>query len=455
MWIAIAVFAALSLWAALTSNGFLEADACTHYLYARFALRGSPHFLVNVWGRPLFTTLYSIPSAFGGLMGARVTSLVVAIACSLVAQRIARNQGYRWPALALILTLGQPLVFLHSFSELTELLFATLLGLAFLAYQSRRWLLFALVASVLPLSRPEGFGFLILAGVALTIHRRPWWILLLPLALVGWDIVGWMMFGCAGPWWKWLINTWPYSGQSLYKPGNPLHFVMLMPAVTSPLVFPATCIGTWLSLRSRDVEAHRRRCQQLIAVLPLLILIGHSILYATGTLASSGEIRYMLIVAPFWGLLAARGWEWAWESLNWRAPLRWAGVAVLAAVVANSVYPVLPLAPTDDMRRAMRFVDLYRSSGLADTLPRVSTGEVAIFYLLDVSPADSQSSMEYRRDLLASPQPRTIVVSDPIYSMYNADQNRSMSAEELIARGWVELNEFTDVEGGWRFFRAP
>ena len=51
------IFSTLSLLAAVTSEGFLEADACTHYQYAKFAF-AEPHYFVNVWGRPLVTALY-------------------------------------------------------------------------------------------------------------------------------------------------------------------------------------------------------------------------------------------------------------------------------------------------------------------------------------------------------------------------------------------------------------
>src|SRR5688572_26036024 len=82
-------FAGLSLWAAITSEGFLEADSCTHYLYARFALQ-EPHFFVNVWGRPLCTAIYAIPAALTGRIGVRVTSLLLALACAAITYRIAK-----------------------------------------------------------------------------------------------------------------------------------------------------------------------------------------------------------------------------------------------------------------------------------------------------------------------------------------------------------------------------
>src|SRR5215213_7211328 len=78
MLIASVIFAALSITCAVTSQGFLEADACTHYQYARFAL-GETHYLVNVWGRPFVTALYAVPAVLGGRMGVRVTSLCCAL----------------------------------------------------------------------------------------------------------------------------------------------------------------------------------------------------------------------------------------------------------------------------------------------------------------------------------------------------------------------------------------
>src|SRR5262245_35606360 len=95
--IASAIFAALSIWAALASPGFLEADAVTHYQYSRFAL-GETHYLVNVWGRPFVTGLYAIPATLAGRIGVRLTSLACALVIALAAYRIAKFLGCRRPA---------------------------------------------------------------------------------------------------------------------------------------------------------------------------------------------------------------------------------------------------------------------------------------------------------------------------------------------------------------------
>src|SRR4051812_46755301 len=162
--IGMAIFAVLSSWAAVKSQGFLEADATTHYLFARFALH-EHHYLVNVWGRPLITGLYAIPAMLGGVLGVRFFCLCLALICAGVTYIVASRQTHRWPALAGIFLLAQPLMFLHSFSELTELPFATLIILAFAAYQSQRFGLMAILIAVAPLGRPEGFGFIVLAAI--------------------------------------------------------------------------------------------------------------------------------------------------------------------------------------------------------------------------------------------------------------------------------------------------
>jgi hypothetical protein len=85
--------------------------------------------------------------------------LALALTCAAVAYLIAVGQRFRWPALAAIFTLAQPLVFLHSFSELTELPFAATIALAFLAYQRRQFLIMVVLLKLKALMKSAtGFG---------------------------------------------------------------------------------------------------------------------------------------------------------------------------------------------------------------------------------------------------------------------------------------------------------
>jgi hypothetical protein len=250
LWLGVAIFAALSLWMAVKSKGFLEADACTHYTIARPALEQPAH-LVSVWGRPLCTLSYVLPAVIGGIAGVRVMSLLMAIACALVTYRIARDQGYRLPAVAAILLLAQPLFYMHSFSELTEIPFALAAVLAFWAYQSRQFLAMTILVAITPTGRPEGFFLIALAAVALMAHRRWYYLVLLPVPLMIWSYCGWLTYGSPGdmPWYTWLKRQWPYAAESAYGSGPWYHFIRLLPVLVSPFVFPVLLPGAWLSVR--------------------------------------------------------------------------------------------------------------------------------------------------------------------------------------------------------------
>ncbi|HVT89455.1 MAG TPA: hypothetical protein VHD56_11425 [Tepidisphaeraceae bacterium] len=445
--VAIGVFSALSIAAAITSQGFLEADACTHYMYARFAFQ-HPYFFIDIWARPVCTFIYSIPAVMAGRAGTQFTCLLIAIGCGLVAFRIAQKRNFRWPVLALIFTFAQPLLFLHSFNELTELPFALLLGLGFLAYVSRWWWAFALVIGLTPLSRPEGFGFLLLGALALIAHRRWIWLPLLALPLVAWDVAGWMAFGEPGHWWRWLIDNWPFSAISTYERGPFYYFVSLLPVFTGPLLLPFACVGLWLCVKPLRIE---RLNDLLLAAIPLSMLFGHSLLYATGRMASNGEPRYMLIVAPFWALLAARGWEYTFAKLNWPEPIRLAGLAAILPIMANNYYRVIPLKLTDDWVHARDAAQWYQHASIAKNYPHFVTAHQGIYYFLG-----TMGTTDWRRDALAVPTPGTLIVWDPMYAIYNSDQRRVIHLDDLTQSGWLDITEKCPKFGpDWHVLISP
>ena len=437
------VFAALSFTCAVRSEGFIAADACTHYLYAKYAFQ-EPVNLVDVWARPLVTALYALPAQLGGRLAVRLTSLLVALGCGWVAMGIARGQGIHRRQLALIFTLGQPLLFLHSFGEMTELPFALLWSGAFWAYQAQRWGLMAVLAAFLPAARPEGFPFLALAGLALVLHRKWRWLAVLPVPLLAWDLSGWELTHRTSPWWRWLIDAWPYSADSLYGRGSLFTFVAQLPVVVGPAVLPATLVGLalagWAAIARRDSapDAHQRRCRFLIAALPMLVLIGHSLLRWLGKFGSFGEARYLLVVAPLWGVLSAWGWEWLWPRLNWRHPLRWAAVAALSPVGANIIDPVVPIKLSEDWRAAQRFAAWYDASPVRQQYPHVLASHPGVFWFLDESPTGQSRGGGFSRNLIAALPPGTLLVWDPSYSGRNASADQATTVDEIRSAGWIE-----------------
>jgi hypothetical protein len=404
-------------------------------------------------------------------------SLLLAVGCALVARAIARATEDQRPTLAAIFTLAQPLLFLHSFSELTELPFALLLGVAFLAYARRQFLLMTVLIALGPLSRPEGFGFLVLAAMALAAHRRLRWLPLLAIPLIVWDIEGWRIFGkpiYPGfsehlprflQWINWLPDNWPYAQKSLYESGSIFHFVLLMPAVVSPLIFPATCVGVWRTFWRVRVGTHQQRCKVLAGVIPLLILAGHSFLYRTGRMASSGELRYMLVVAPFWGILSARGWIWIFERYRWSWVMSAAGLAALSPMVVNHYYQVLPLTYSEDWIEAKDIATWLKQTPLRSDYPKLLAAHPGIFYFLGINPEDRQMTREWTKETVDACPGGTILVWDSVYGHYNSDAGRSVDLKEINQAGWVPYptslardkldKETKERVPDWRFFLSP
>ena len=440
--IAISAFATCSLAAAIRSRGFIESDGATHFIFARHAFE-QPIYFVDIWGRPLCTGLFALPAWLGGLLAVRFTSMLAAIACALIAGAIAKGQRFRYPALALIFTLGQPLLFLHSFSELTELPFAVVIGLAFLAYQRRRWWMMAIFAAIAPLGRPEGFFFLLLAAAALLAHRKWLAALILPAGLIAWSIAGHLLVGPADrSWWLWLMDHWPYESGSEYPTGPLLYFAAVLPMVVGPFALPAVWIGMWRSFASSwpiaRLKDHSARVDFFLAAIPLAILVGHSLLHWLGKFSSSGAPRYLLIAAPLWGCLAARGWEWAFSRFRWPRPISWAALAVVAPGLVNYYWRVLPVQQTQSWDKAEQIVQWYQQSEVREGYPRIMSNHPGVFFYLNASPWDRNRVEPWSPESIDHPPGGVLLIWDPEFCTRNSDPRLVAPLDRLQKAGWIE-----------------
>ena len=454
------IYAALSMWLAVASRGFLEADGITHYLARRFAL-GEPLHLVGVWSRPLCVALYAIPAHLGGLVGVRWMSLLLVLVMTGVTLAVARQTRIGRPALAAVFLLTQPLLFAHSFSELTEITFALLLIVGFWFYQ-RKWLAaLAIVAAICPLARPEGFGLLAVVAFTLIAHKKPWWLAILPLGLMAWTYAGWWSFG--GPtdyaWYQWLGRNWPYSGESMYGSGSPVWFLMVLPVIVGPVAFPAVGFGCYAIVHFGTFggsfgeklwaawklfwQDHAYRCRLLLAVIPVGVLLGHSMLWTFGRMASSGEPRYLLIVAPFWALLAAAGWQGVVRRLRLRRPYLPLAVGALLPLAINFAYPTFPLRAQAEDRLAEDVRGwMAGHPELRRDYPLLSGALPHLFMQLDIDRLDYKHVVDSSRTNVRHPTDGTVMVWDTIYSTHNSSAEYCIDADLLTDNGWTAVAEF-------------
>jgi hypothetical protein len=184
----------------------------------------------------------------------------------------------------------------------------------------------------------------------------------------------------------------------------------------------------------------------LIAVLPLLVLAGHSVLYWTGRMASNGEARYMLVVAPFWAMLAAYGWEWAFDELRLKHAVRWAVVAAFLPFGVNWVYRVVPFQMTRDWVRAREVAEFYRSNPWADDYPIMMATHSGLYYALDVSPTNKGRCAEWSLKTVTEAPDGVMAIWDSESALYNSDANRAVTVQEMVRNGWVAVKKFPRVK---------
>ena len=149
--------------------GSPEQDGDYHFLMARTAWVDRFYF-VDVWGRPLFTTLFA-PAAWLGFIPARFFALAISVAAAWQTYRLACDLRMSRAWLVIPFLLGQQ-TFFELYSNLfTEPLFALILVVALRCHISGRIKSGMLVASLLPLARPEGVFLCLFWGL---------WVVILP-----------------------------------------------------------------------------------------------------------------------------------------------------------------------------------------------------------------------------------------------------------------------------------
>jgi len=149
----------------LADPGAYFQDPALHFLRARW-MWSHPWMLVDVWDRPAFTLLYSIPAALPSsgtaYIVAKLCTVVVTITAAWLTWQFARTERLGRAALVIPLMWLQPCVFLLCAEVTPEPLFAMLFALALVLRQRGRLTQSAIAVSLLILVRPEGIALAVL-----------------------------------------------------------------------------------------------------------------------------------------------------------------------------------------------------------------------------------------------------------------------------------------------------
>jgi hypothetical protein len=337
--VSLTLMAGLGVLLILLFPGSAEQDTDYHYLMVRTAWVDHSYF-VKVWARPLFTTLFA-PAGLFGYTAARFFALAISLATAWQTCRLANDLEMPRPWLAVAILLGQP-VFVEVFSDLyTETLFALLFVLALRCHLRGRTKLGMLIASLLPLARPEGVFLCVLWGALIlvqpagpsdyapffrrVISRIPL-VLILALGVAVWWLAAFVITGDS----LYILHDWPTTWhRDMYGHGTFFSYAERAIEFIGQLLVIPFLVGLFRRLRSGR--------WLLITSSFLLFFLLHSIFRRFGLFGEAGYPRYMVSVAPATAVLTLEGWNLLGLMRIPRALLIAAGCVTLVVSIAMSL----------------------------------------------------------------------------------------------------------------------
>jgi hypothetical protein len=414
-----------------------QQDAPLHFLFARWAWR-HPVLFVDVWSRPLFTLLYSLPAQIN-YDATRMFSLLISLGVAWQTWRLADESRMARAPLAVALVWMQPSFFLFAVENMTEPIFALVYVIA-LRLHHRGWIKTGMfVASLMILARPEGFFLCLLwavfqnpgvqsPGFSLTrlLTRVPllasgallWW-------AAAWAIAGDPLFLQH----NWPAN-WPLTGTT-YGAHGLLAYPARLPEMVGLLLLPLFGCGLVRLLR-------RRECGMLTASFLLLFLL-HTVFRAFGMLGSAGYPRYLATVAPAIALITLAGWNRVAELFSHASRLTRTGAAAL--LIAMSFFLNFVYADGAEMSRDARAIHSMGAWFAANPRP------VAKFiwsqpYAAVVFDRDPWEQPAFTRD---RPRDLALLRAQPAGTLVYWDAKLGpswfgLTAEDVEAAGFVRLH---------------
>lgn len=283
------------------SEGFYQQDEAVHYVsMKRFWF--NPNRILSNWEKPGFKLVYALPSLLGVHFVTFFNCLLAAFS-GFFAFKLAQKINVKIPALALIFLLTQPFWIGLSFRNYSELLAAFLLIVAVYLNEDKKYIFAALFASYIVFIRQEFYPFLALYFFFL-LYKKQW----LPALLTG-------VFPLIHNFWGAAItepHDYLYLLNQVLKTSSEIgdqyprqgfeHYFLMSATVYGGIII--TLIVAYFTLK-----AFQKKIPHItVAILPTLYFLMYCVFNIQSVPigpATAGNLRYLIIVAPLFSVLAA------------------------------------------------------------------------------------------------------------------------------------------------------
>ncbi len=317
-------------------------DGIQHFSIAQISW-ADPAFLLDHWGKPLFTLFASPFAQFGFKAYVSFDILVFLLTC-LIAFRLFKHAGcglsfyYLFPVLLLCV----PDYTYCVLGGMTEPFFGLIIVALVYCGWREHWILFAVIASFAPFARSEGMLVVILGIVFLLLNKQWKSLPLLFTGFVLYAVIGWFAFGSF--WWFFELD--PYPETSVYGSGNWSHYLVNMDdhtGVLTLLVLPFAIVG-WILYQRKNACSRTFHVAIFAMVIYAGVVLIHSYLWAYGLKGSLGLTRIATLGLPGLMLVLLIGASfWTRQlSFRWRAILLLLICAGIAKEFTELKYPITP-----------------------------------------------------------------------------------------------------------------
>jgi hypothetical protein len=284
------------------------ADNINHFRIARYAWK-YPSLFLDLWGKPVYTTLV-FPFSLFGIQFARLFNVLVGLTAIFFTIKTIRLFDQELPILPAVFIAFSPMYFLLMQSCMTEILFSLVLIFSFWLFFTEKYYWAAIVLSFLPFVRSEGIVIFPLFVVALLLSRKYWAVVFLASGSLFYTLVGYPHFQD----WLWIIHQMPYSmGESVYGSGSLFHFITQSPKIFGEpfLIFLVVGLIFWSFRIVKSFKLVDKSFQFyfLIAGSFVAFFAAHSYVWWKGTGGSLGLIRVIAGVVPLAAIVATMGFK--------------------------------------------------------------------------------------------------------------------------------------------------
>ena len=351
-----------------------DGDSALHYLSAR-QIPWDHAQALTAWARPAFGAIFAVPARFG-MLAARGVSAVVTVVLVWQTMRMADDLRLPNAELAGLFLVAQPLVFALASDTMTELPAALAVVIAIRLWWARRWAMACVVASFVPLFRPEGFfllpawGVLALATPAIGAPAAR----LRVAARLGVGIAAWMVactVAARNP--IFFLTSWPWS------PTVNAANVYVQPLWSQLARWPYYCGHALFLLFLLGAPYALRRAMALPWLWWALVIGIHSVVTWLNRFQAYGLMRIQAVSAPTTALVCLHGWNAGAAALaRLRVPRIVRRAAATLAIAAVAVVPLYYYWAQSEHHHGFAIhalAERVRAEHLLDGAPRIFVGD--------------------------------------------------------------------------------